>query len=232
MLKSSTKADDSKFKEEIPSTADDSKFKEEKISTTVDATREENNVDEENKKKPPSSAGSTKKNNDAIDTGKDATKEISDNVRIQLLKNERARIKRWDNVFKGSPGLMWGVLLFLGFLTMKVAGNPTDDMQIKEIPITKLLSSPNTNTPFTIYSLDSLETNSYQFKLNEIRLEIISGIESACQAIRALKETCNEHPTMKTPSKRMPNQCIQWKDYVKLQITPPRMKSSIVATKA
>ena len=97
-------------------------------------------------------------------------------------------------MFNGLPGLIWGALFFLSILTLKVAGNPTSEAQIKEIPLATLISSPNTNTHFTVYSLESLETNSYQYELNGIRLEIISRIESACLAIPELHQACLDHP--------------------------------------
>ena len=95
-----------------------------------------------------------------------------------------------DGLFAG----LFSILTDFILICVPSVGNLTDGTQIKEIPITTLLPSTNRSTPFTVYSLESLETNSYQFALNEIRLEIISGIESACQAIPLLHETCLKHP--------------------------------------
>ena len=116
-------------------------------------------------------------------------------IKLQQLKNEKARIKQWSNLCNGLPGLMWGTLFFLSILTLKVAGNPAGELQTGNNAITSLLSSQNTDAHLTIYALSSLEANSYQYSLNEVRLEIISGIESACSAIPVLHQTCVDHPS-------------------------------------
>ena len=116
-------------------------------------------------------------------------------IRLQELKNERARIKQRNNLYSGLPGIIWGTLFFLSLLTLKVAGNPAGELQAGNNAMASLISSQNTNAQITIYALSSLEANNYQYSLNEVRSEIISGLESACSAIPVLHQTCVDHPS-------------------------------------
>ena len=120
-------------------------------------------------------------------------KDLNQIAKLQLL-NERARIKRWDNLFNGLPGLIWGAMLFLSILSLKTSALPTSGTQVQEIPLTSLISSPDTNGQFTVYSLDSLVIQNYKYGLREVELEIKSRIESACLAIPELHQACQANP--------------------------------------
>ena len=186
-MDSYTSSDQEIEQEEITPTAEDLKVKQEGTPPSSDDSK---------KKQKKKLSAKKKANLNPANKKKKMQEESYQNqaIKLQLLKNERARMRRWDNLFNGLPGLIWGAMFFLSILTLKVAANPTSEAQIREIPLTSLISSPNTNAHFTVYSLESLVTKNYQYELNEIRLEITSRIESACLAIPELHQACQDHP--------------------------------------
>ena len=113
------------------------------------------------------------------------------NCKFEQLKNERKMKKYLFN----APGVIWIVIFVLSFLAARVAGSPASEIQPGNKAITSLISSQNTKEYITIYSLNSLEAINYQYSMDEVKMELISAMESACSAIPILHQACVDHPS-------------------------------------
>ena len=109
---------------------------------------------------------------------------------LESFKIIKSLIDCFENIMTGSPGIVWGILLSLSLLALKTQAAPMETDMQTDTSIAEILSSTNSSSPFVIYSIESMEANTYSYALNKISMEIIAGITSACKAIPILHNIC------------------------------------------
>lgn len=100
-----------------------------------------------------------------------------------------------NTIFNNSLGILWGIILVLVFQTAmsRAAPSPNNDVNA-QTSLTAMLSSQDPSSSLLLYSVDTMESKSYIFQLDEIQEEVISGLDSSCNSISTMKEQCLAHP--------------------------------------
>ena len=98
-------------------------------------------------------------------------------------------------IFKGSPGILWGVLFLLAFQVAMSKATPTSTNDVStQTSLTTMLNSQGPSPSFILYTVDAMEASSYTFQMDEIRQEEFSGLATSCSAIPIQHEICLAHP--------------------------------------
>ena len=98
-------------------------------------------------------------------------------------------------IFKGSPGILWGIIFLLAFQAAMSHASPTSTNDVStQTSLTTMLKSQGPSSSFILYTVDAMEASSYTFQMDEIRQEGFTGLATSCSAIPILHEICLAHP--------------------------------------
>ena len=99
-----------------------------------------------------------------------------------------------NTIFNNSPGILWGIILGLVFQNAMSQAAPSSINNVNaQTSLTAMLSSQDPSSSLLLYLVDSMETETYIFQLDEVREEVFSGLASSCSSISTLKEQCLAH---------------------------------------
>ena len=128
------------------------------------------------------------------------TKTIEDNIIVKgaikcILSFISGFFNLMNTIFNNSPGILWGICLVFAFQTAMSHAAPSSINDVNtQTSLTTMLSSQDPSSSFLLYSVDTMESKTYTFQMDEIRQEVFSGLASSCSSIPTLHELCLEHP--------------------------------------
>ena len=98
-------------------------------------------------------------------------------------------------IFSSSPGILWGIIFLIAFQIAMSHAAPTSTNDVStQTSITTKLSSQGPSSTFTLYNMDTMESRTHTFQMDEIRHEGFSGLATSHSAIPTPHEICLAHP--------------------------------------
>ena len=74
-----------------------------------------------------------------------------------------------NTIFKGSPGILWGVLCLLAFQVAMSKATPISTNDASTLTsLTTMLNSQGPSPSFILYTVDAMEASSFTFQMDEI----------------------------------------------------------------
>ena len=104
-------------------------------------------------------------------------------------------------LMNSQKGIQWGFLALLELITLSHASPIAENDATSHTSLDTLINSLGPNPSFIMYSVKTLEANSFITRLNEVQQEEFYGIQSACEAIPIQHEICLAHPASSQSTK-------------------------------
>ena len=101
----------------------------------------------------------------------------------------------FNTIINNSPGMIWGIIMVIMSQTAMIQAAAVSANEVMaQTSVTAILSSQGSNSSLLLYSVYSMESKKFVFRLGEIQEEAISGLDSSCSTIPTTKEQCLAHP--------------------------------------